>query len=48
MKLYNSLVCDKTFLMFTAAEGADLHCQAGAADVSWRKTFAWLDAVLHP
>lgn len=46
MKLYENLTCRKDFLMFTAAEGADLHCQAGAAPISWKKTFDWLDGIL--
>jgi hypothetical protein len=32
--------------MFTAAKGADLHGQAGASEVFWQKTFAWLDTIL--
>ena len=46
-KLYESLSGEKTFLMFTAAEGADLHCQAGAADLFWQKTYEWLNEVLR-
>jgi pimeloyl-ACP methyl ester carboxylesterase len=46
-KLYASLTgSGNKFLMFTAAEGADLHCQAGASQVFWQKTFAWLDTIL--
>ncbi len=45
-KLYESLICEKEFLMFTAAEGADLHCQAGAAPIFWEKTYEWLDKIL--
>lgn len=46
-KLYESLTGKKEFLMFTAAEGADLHCQAGATQVFWQKTFEWLNKVLN-
>ncbi len=47
-KLYALLPGSKNrFLMFTAAEGADLHCQAGAAGIFWQKTFTWLDKVLE-
>ena len=46
-KLYASLPgYANTFLMFTAAEGAELHCQAGAAEFFWQKTLAWLAGVL--
>jgi dienelactone hydrolase len=45
-KLYESLTGKKDFLMFTAEEGADLHCQAGAAEISWKKTYEWLDKTL--
>jgi alpha-beta hydrolase superfamily lysophospholipase len=45
-KLFHSLKAPKDFLMFTKAEGADLHCQAGAFEISAEKTFAWLDRVL--
>ncbi|MFO7601213.1 MAG: alpha/beta fold hydrolase [Candidatus Desulfacyla sp.] len=45
-KLYASLPgSSNQFLMFTAAEGADLHCQAGAIQLFWQKTFAWLDII---
>jgi esterase/lipase len=47
-KLYKSLTCEKTFLMFTAAEGADLHCQVGAAPLSWEKTYEWLNKIFLP
>ena len=46
-KLYESLSGEKSFLMFTAAERADLHCQAGAADLFWQKTYEWLNEVLR-
>jgi dienelactone hydrolase len=45
-KLYASLPGTKNrFLMFTAVQGADLHCQAGAAEIFWDRTFAWLDQI---
>lgn len=47
-KLYENLTCEKDFLMFTAAEGAGLHCQLGAPQISWEKTFQWLDGILKP
>jgi dienelactone hydrolase len=46
-KLFHSLKAPKDFLMFTKAEGADLHCQAGAFELAAEKTFAWLDRVLR-
>jgi pimeloyl-ACP methyl ester carboxylesterase len=46
-KLYANLPGHfNAFLMFTEAEGAELHCQAGASDIFWKKAFAWLDTVL--
>ena len=46
-KLYASLIGSKEFVMFTAAEGADLHCQAGASQIFWQEAFAWIDKALR-
>jgi dienelactone hydrolase len=45
-RLYDALTCPRTFLLFTAAEGAGEHCQAGAATLSAARTFDWLDETL--
>lgn len=42
-KLYDALTCPKTWMLFTAEEAADAHCQAGAHAVSYQRMFDWLD-----
>ncbi len=46
-KLYDSLKCSKTKLVFHAAEGAELHCQEGALLLSNQRIFDWLDDTLR-
>ncbi|MBN2058376.1 MAG: alpha/beta fold hydrolase [Candidatus Saganbacteria bacterium] len=43
IKLYNALKCPKTYLLFTAEEGAEEHCQMGALLISSEKIYNWLD-----
>ncbi|MGO4885975.1 MAG: alpha/beta hydrolase family protein [Bryobacteraceae bacterium] len=45
-KLYDALACEKTFVAFTAREGAGEHCEAGARAVFHRRAFDWLDGVM--
>lgn len=45
-QLYQALTCPKTFLLFTAAEGAGEHCQVGAGLLSAARIFDWLDETL--
>lgn len=45
-KLYDALVCPKTWMLFTAEEGAEEHCQIGAALISGQKVFGWLGETL--
>jgi alpha-beta hydrolase superfamily lysophospholipase len=45
-ELYDHLTCRKTFIRFTAAEGAGAHCQVGASRVSFARMFDWLDETL--
>ena len=47
-KLYDSLTCPKTFIAFTAVEGAGEHCEAGARSLFNQRAFDWLDVVLAP
>ena len=47
-RLYDSLTCPKTFIAFTAAEGAGEHCEAGARSLFNQRAFDWLDTVLDP
>jgi dienelactone hydrolase len=41
-QLFDALTCDKTFVNFTAAEGAEDHCQAGSPLLSAQRMFDWL------
>ena len=45
--LYDALTCPKTFLRFTADDGAEEHCQYGALLLFNHRVFSWLDATLH-
>lgn len=42
-ELYDHLTAPKTFLPFTAEEGADDHCQGGAMRLANARIFDWLD-----
>ena len=44
--LYESLTCEKAFLLFTAEEGAEDHCQVGSPMLSAQRTFDWLEETL--
>ncbi len=44
--LVAALKCPHEFVTFTAAEGADLHCESGARLLFHARMFAWLDQVL--
>jgi pimeloyl-ACP methyl ester carboxylesterase len=41
-QLFDALTCDKTFLNFTAEEGAEDHCQVGSPLLSAQRMFDWL------
>jgi pimeloyl-ACP methyl ester carboxylesterase len=41
--LYEHLTCEKTFMTFTAAEGADAHCQSGAQRLALARIADWLE-----
>jgi hypothetical protein len=45
--LYEALTCPKTFLRFTAEDGAEEHCQLGALLLYNHQVFEWLDTTLH-
>jgi alpha-beta hydrolase superfamily lysophospholipase len=45
-QLFDALTCDKTFLNFTADEGAGDHCQVGSPLLSSQRTFDWLEETL--
>lgn len=45
-QLYEHLTCPKTFLRFTAQEGADAHCQAGAQRLAMARIGDWLAETL--
>ncbi len=44
--LFEHLTCEKKLLDFTAAEGAEAHCQAGAQRLAFGRIYDWLDDVL--
>jgi hypothetical protein len=44
--LYDALTCEKHFLLFTAEEGAEDHCQVGAPLLSGQRVFDWLEETL--
>jgi pimeloyl-ACP methyl ester carboxylesterase len=46
--LFDRLTCDKTFIEFTAADGANEHCESGARTQFHQAAFDWLDRVLAP
>lgn len=45
-RLYDALTCPKDFILFTAEEGAGLHCQMGAMLLAHQRIFDWLDETL--
>jgi pimeloyl-ACP methyl ester carboxylesterase len=45
-RLYEHLTAPKTLLTFTAEEGADAHCHAGAARLASGRIYDWLDSTL--
>ncbi len=45
-QLFDALTCDKTFLVFTAEEGAEDHCQVGSPLLSAERMFDWLEGKL--
>ena len=45
-QLYDALPGPKTLVTFTAAEGADLHCEPKAPGLRAQRIFDWLDATL--
>jgi hypothetical protein len=47
-QLVAALQCEHEHIVFTAADGADDHCEAGARVLYHARSFAWLDARLHP
>lgn len=45
-RLFDLLSCEKRFQVFTAADGANAHCEAGARTLFNREVFDWLDVIL--
>jgi len=41
--VFEALTCPKKHILFTAEEGAEEHCQCGAAALSNQRIFDWLD-----
>ena len=47
-QLVSALTCEKRYVRFTAAEGADDHCEQAARTLYHARSFAWLDSRLRP
>jgi pimeloyl-ACP methyl ester carboxylesterase len=47
-QLMEALTCEKTYVRFTATEGADDHCEQAARALYHARSFSWLDSRLHP
>ena len=47
-QLYETLTCPKAYILFTEAEGAGEHCEAGARSRFHQRAFDWLDETLNP
>jgi len=45
-QLFDHLICKKTMLKFTDAEGAGAHCEAGAGRLAYGRMYDWLDDTL--
>jgi pimeloyl-ACP methyl ester carboxylesterase len=45
-QLFDHLECRKTFMMFTDAEGAGAHCEAGVSRLAYARMYDWLDETL--
>jgi len=45
-KLYDALICPKTYLVFKTGEGSELHCQAGGNLLGNQCIYDWLDETL--
>jgi hypothetical protein len=45
-RLYDLLTCPRTLVPFSAAEGADLHCEPAALGLRELRVFNWLDRTL--
>jgi pimeloyl-ACP methyl ester carboxylesterase len=45
-QLYDALGCPKDYILFTAEEGADGHCEGGAQILFHRVAYDWLDETL--
>lgn len=46
-RLYDALTCPKTYMKFTAEEGAEEHCHFGALQLYNHRVFEWLDQTLQ-
>ena len=44
--LFDKLTCRKTLIRFTAADGAEAHCEMGNRSLLSRRALDWLDDVL--
>jgi hypothetical protein len=44
--LYNALQCPQKYVLFTASEGVDEHCEAGGRQIFFQKMFGLLDPII--
>ncbi|MFF2732749.1 hypothetical protein ACFVS9_33220 [Streptomyces sp. NPDC058008] len=44
--LHGHLRCEKTFMAFTDAEGAEAHCRSGAQKPAFARVYDWRDRVM--
>jgi pimeloyl-ACP methyl ester carboxylesterase len=45
-RVYDALTCPKEYFLFTAADGAEEHCQFGAMSRFHQRVFDWLDEAI--
>ena len=46
-RLFDTLTCRKSFMVFAASDGAGAHCEAGARALFNQHAFDWLDTILR-
>jgi hypothetical protein len=46
-KLFDALLCPKTYVLYTKEDAAEEHCHEGACHLLNQRTFDWLDETLN-
>lgn len=44
--LYDALICQKDYMLFTGKEGAGAHCQCGAKLIGNERIFSWIEDII--